>query len=386
MKPPSRRHVTELVRKERHQLLRDPRTRMIIFVAPIVQLLVFGYAVNTDIRDVATVVVDRDVTSDSRRLLDAFTATGRFQIVERAARPTEMTAALDRGDVVVGLEIPAGFAADLAAGRSPAVQVLVDGTNSNTGTVALGYANRIVQAFGAEKLGASATGAGVGGARPDGTGRPAGVDLRTRAWYNPDLASRDYNVPAVIGAVLMLMCLLLTALAVARERETGTLEQLMVTPLKPAELMLGKTLPVAVVGLIDLALVTTVAVAWFRIPFRGSIPTLLVAALVYIVAALALGLLISTVSRTQQEAFMSMFLFFLPAVILSGFLYPVYTMPALFRWISVLDPIRHFLVIVRGLFLRGEGFLELWPELLILTAMAVGILGLAVARFRRSLA
>lgn len=184
----------------------------------------------------------------------------------------------------------------------------------------------------------------------------------------------------------MLMCLLLTALAVARERETGTLEQLMVTPLTPAELMIGKTVPVAVVGLIDLVLMTTVAVAWFQVPFRGSILALLLASLVYIVAGLALGLLISTVSRTQQEAFMSMFFFFLPVVILSGFLFPVYTMPAPFRWLSVLDPLRHFLVIVRGIFLKGEGLLDLWPEYLILTGMAVGTLGLAVARFRRNLA
>ncbi|MGH7570852.1 MAG: ABC transporter permease [Gemmatimonadota bacterium] len=379
MRLPSRRHVIELVKKERRQLLRDPRTRMIVFVAPILQLLVFGYAVNTDIRNVPTVVVDRDVTADSRRLVEAFTASGRFRIVERSLRPSTIPRALDRGDAIVGLEIPAGFSADLAAGRSPKVQVLVDGTNSNTGTVALGYANRIVRRFAADALREAAAQHGRGSL-------PAGVDLRARAWYNPDLESRDYNVPAVVGAVLMLMCLLLTALAVARERETGTLEQLMVTPLTPAELMVGKTVPVAVVGLIDLALVTTVAVAWFQVPFRGSILALLLAALVYIVAGLALGLLISTVSRTQQEAFMSMFFFFLPVVILSGFLFPVYTMPAVFRWLSVLDPLRHFLVIVRGIFLKGEGLLDLWPEYLILTAMSVGTLALAVARFRRSLA
>lgn len=379
MRLPSRRHVWELVRKERRQLLRDPRTRMIVFVAPIVQLIVFGYAVNTDIRDVATVVVDHDVTPDSRRLVDAFTASGRFRVVGRGTRSAATLEGLETGAAVVALEIPAGFAADLTAGRSPAVQVLVDGTNSNTGTIALGYANRIVQRFAEEAGTALAARRGI---EP----LPAGVDLRARAWYNPDLRSRDYNVPAVIGAILMLMCLLLTSLAVAREREAGTLEQLMVTPLTPAELMLGKTLPVSVVGLIDLALVTTVAVAWFGIPFRGSLLALLVAALVYIVAGLAFGLLISTVSRTQQEAFMTMFLFFLPAIILAGFLYPVHTMPAFFRWLSLLDPVRHFLTIVRGIFLKGQGMADLWPEFLVLAGMAVGALGLAVGRFRRSLA
>lgn len=379
MRFPSRRHVTELVRKETRQLLRDPRTRMIILVAPIVQLLVFGYAVNTDVRDVATVVVDHDVSQDSRRLVAAFTASGRFRVVERSSQSAAIADALDRGDAVVGLEIPAGFAARLGSEQGTAVQVLVDGTDSNTGTVALGYAGRIVQRFAAEAL---EDAAGRLGRPPPATG----IDLRARAWYNPDLASRDYNVPAVIGAILMLMSLLLTALAVARERETGTLEQLMVTPLAPSELMLGKTLPVAVVGLVDLVLVTTVAVAWFQVPLRGPIPALFLAALLYVVAGLALGLLISTVSRTQQEAFMTMFLFFLPAIILSGFLYPVHTMPAFFRWLSLLNPVRHFLVVVRGIFLKGEGLADLWPQYLILAAMAVGTLGLAVGRFRRSLA
>jgi ABC-2 type transport system permease protein len=182
------------------------------------------------------------------------------------------------------------------------------------------------------------------------------------------------------------MCLLLTALAVAREREVGTLEQLMVTPLTPTELMLGKTIPVAVVGMIDLALVTAVAVFWFRVPFRGSVLALIVAALVYILAGLALGLLISTVSRTQQEAFLTMFLFILPAVILAGFLYPVETMPAFFRWLSLLDPVRHFLVIVRAIFLKGEGIAGLWVQYATLLAMALAALSFAVTRFRRTIA
>lgn len=374
MTRPSPRHVLEMVRKERRQLLRDPRTRLIMFVAPVIQLVMFGYAVNTDIRDTATFVVDRDASVASRRLVEAFEVTGRFEVVGRSGRSSDLARALDRGDAVVAIEIPAGFAADLAARRPARVQILVDGTESNTATLALGYATRIVQAFALE--GAS----GAGGAPP------AGIDLRTRAWYNPGLESRIYNVPAVIGIVLLLMCLLLTALAVAREREVGTLEQLMVTPLTPVELMLGKTIPVAVVGLIDLALVTTVAIFWFDVPMRGSFLALGLAAFVYILAGLGLGLLISTVSRTQQEAFMTMFLFLLPAIILAGFLYPVHTMPAFFRWLSMLDPVRHFLVIVRAIFLNGEGIPGLWPQYAILLAMAVAALAFSVIRFRRTLA
>lgn len=358
-----------MVRKETRQLLRDPRTRLVVFVAPVIQLLLFGYAVNTDLRDAATWVVDLDRTVESRRLVTAFETTGRFEVAGRSERPADLTRALDEGRAIVGLQIPPGFARDLAAGEAT-VQVLVDGTRSNSATVALGYAARVIDSFGRARMAASV---------------PPGVDLRARAWFNPALESQVYNVPAVIGVVLLLMCLLLTALAVAREREIGTLEQLMVTPLTPTELMLGKTLPVAVVGLIDLVLVTAVTVLWFDVPFRGNPLDLLAAALLYILAGLAAGLLISTISRTQQEAFMTMFMFILPAVILAGFLFPVETMPAFFRWLSLADPVRHFLVIVRAVFLKGHGVVELWPQYLTLAAMAAGALAFAVGRFRRSL-
>lgn len=371
MTRPSRRRVLEMVRKERRQLLRDPRTRLVVFVAPVIQLLLFGYAVNTDIRDTATWVVDLDRTTASRRLVSAFETSGRFRVTGYSDRPADLATALDHGRAIVGLEIPRGFARDLAAGEAR-VQVLVDGTRSNTATVAAGYAARVIESFGRSR------------AEPGAV--PAGVDLRPRAWFNPALESRVYNVPAVIGVVLLLMCLLLTALAVAREREIGTLEQLMVTPLTPAELMLGKTLPVAAIGLIDLLLVTVVAVLWFDVPLRGSPLDLLLAALLYILAGLAAGLLISTLSRTQQEAFMTMFLFILPAVILAGFLFPVETMPAFFRGLSLADPVRHFLVIVRGVFLKGHGVVELWPQYVVLAAMAAGALAFAVERFRRSVA
>ena len=379
MTRPSRRHVVEMVRKERRQLFRDPRTRLVMFVAPVIQLVMFGYAVNTDIRDTTMFVVDRDRTPVSRQLVEAFETTGRFRVDGWSTESTDLGRVLDRGTAVVGIEIPAGFAADLATARPARVQILVDGTQSNTATVALGYAGRIVQAFALDRAESDGIPAGGGSASP-------GIDLRARAWYNPGLQSRMYNVPAVIGVVVLLMCLLLTALAVAREREVGTLEQLMVTPLTPTELMLGKTIPVAVVGMIDLALVTGVAVFWFGVPFRGSVVALILAALLYILAGLALGLLISTVSRTQQEAFLTMFLFILPAVILAGFLYPVETMPAFFRWLSLLDPVRHFLVVVRAIFLKGEGIAGLWAQYATLLAMAVAALSFSVARFRRTIA
>lgn len=366
----NRGRVVEMLRKELRQMFRDPRMKPIVFVSPIIQLLLFGYAVNTDIADTRTIVVDSDRTAESRELIDAFRSTGYFAIVRTSDNPDAMVRALDTGDAVVGIQIPVGYARQIATSDGTSVQVVVDGTNSNTGTVAQGYATQIVQAFAA--------------ARRAGAAPP--IDLRTRAWYNPQLESRVYNVPGVIGVLILLMCLLLTALAVVREREIGTLDQLMVTPLRPAELMLGKTIPVAMVGLIDLALVSAVAILWFDIPFRGSPLTLVPAALIYIVAGLSAGLVISSISKTQQEAFMTMFLFLLPAIILSGFFYPISSMPRVFQWITVLNPVRHFLEIVRSIFLKGTGFPELWPQYLILLAMAMGGLWFAIVRFKRSLA
>ncbi|MGH7468275.1 MAG: ABC transporter permease [Longimicrobiales bacterium] len=370
----SAQRILALLRKELRQIFRDPKTKRIVFASPIIQLLLFGYAVNTDVHNVSTFVVDHDRTAESRALVDAVTAGGYFRIVGQSDRPADLGTALDRGQAVIGVQIPQGFARDLAAGRGAHVQVLVDGTNSNTGTVAQGYASRIVQEFGLRY------------AEARGRALPGGVDLRTRAWYNPDLQSRTYNVPAVIGALLLLMSLLLTAMAVVRERELGTLEQLLVSPLTPTELILGKTIPVAFIAFVDLLLICTVAILWFDIPLRGSVPALLLASSVYILAALGLGLFISTISRTQQEAFMGMFLLFLPAIVLSGFMYPVRTMPQLFQWITLANPVRHFLEIVRGIFLKGHGLGDIWPQLLVLTAMAAAVLFAATRRFRRTIA
>jgi ABC-2 type transport system permease protein len=365
-----------MVAKELRQLFRDPRTKRVIFVSPILQLILFGYAVNTDVRNVATAVLDHDQTVESRALVSALTASGYFRVALRPDRPADLGRALDRGDAVVGLEIPVGYARDLAAGRSPRVQLVVDGSNSNTATVAQGYASRIVQAHAAERMAAAAgtTGAFV---------RP--IDLRARAWFNPALESRTYNVPAVIGVIVLLMCLLLTAMAVVREREVGTLEQLLVSPLGSGELMIGKTLPVAAIALVQLSTVTAVALLWFDIPLRGSIGALLLAAFLFILAGLSFGLLISTISSTQQEAFLAMFLFLLPAIILSGFLYPIDTMPPVFQVLTLANPLRHFLEIVRGIFLKGAGIGALWVQFTVLAGMAAGGLWLATRRFRASL-
>lgn len=365
--------VRALVRKELRQLFRDPKTKRVIFVSPIIQLVLFGYAVNTDVRGVPTQVVDHDRSAMSRELVEAFTASGYFRVAGTSDDPRSLGRALDRGDAVVGLHIPPGFAADTRAGRTGTVQILVDGSNSNTATVAQGYANRIVQRFALEQ------------ARARGAFPPGGVDLRARAWFNPSLASQVYNVPAVCGVIVLLMSLLLTAMGVVREREMGTLDQLLVSPLHAGELMLGKTIPVAAIAFLQLALVVAVALLWFGIPLRGSVILLLGASVLFVLAGLSVGLFISTISRTQQEAFLTMFLFVLPAIILSGFLYPVETMPPVFQTLTLANPLRHFLEIVRGIFLKGAGATDLIAQLGWLGAMAAGGLWVATARFRRML-
>ena len=365
--------LRRLVTKELRQLFRDPKTKRVIFGAPVLQLILFGYAVNTDVHDVATALVDQDNTAESRALVESLTASGYFRIVLSSNRPADLGRALDRGQARVALQIPAGYSTDLHAGRGPAVQLLVDGTNSNTATVAQGYAAKIIQQRGARV------------ALESGLSLPQAVDLRSRAWFNADLSSQVYNVPAVIGVIVLLMSLLLTALSVVREREVGTLEQLLVSPLSATELMLGKTLPVAGIAMMQLGIVTAVALLWFQVPLRGSVLTLIFAAALFILAGLSLGLFISTISATQQEAFLSMFLFLLPAIVLSGFLYPIDTMPEIFQALTLANPLRHFLEIVRGIFLRAAGLRELWVQFTVLAGMAGAGLSVAVWRFKASL-
>jgi ABC-2 type transport system permease protein len=361
-----------MIRKEFKQLVRDPKSRPIIFVAPIAQLLLLGYAATSDVKDIRTMVVDHDRSADSRALVDAYTTTGYFVISAYADRTEQVAAALDRGDAVVGLVIPPGFSRDMHSGHGAIVQAVIDGSDASVANVAQGYVSRIASGFGAKAVGQ--------------VRQPAGVELRSRAWFNPSLESRLFNIPAVMGVLLMMTSLLLTALGVVREREMGTLDQLLVSPLKPAEFMIGKTVPVLCVGLFHLAVCTSLALFWFGVPLRGTVWALVLAALLFLLAGLALGLLMSTLSRTQQEAFMLLILFFLPAVILSGFLSPVESMPKAFQVVALVNPIRHFMDILRGVFLKGVGVTELWRQYLALALMAAASLALATRRYRTSIA
>ena len=360
--------LSGLVRKELTEVFRDPRLVRMVLVAPVVQLVVFGYAVSTDVRRTSTFVVDQDHTQVSRDLTETFFASGYFRHVGTSDQPRDLVEAIDHGRALVGLEIPRGFAKDIARDAAN-VQIVFDGTSSNTATIAMGYAQRIVQAWARQR-------SGVAFAPP--------VELRERAWFNPALRSRDYNVPAVLGNVLLILSLILTSLAVVREREVGTLEQLMVSPLTPGELIVGKTVPFAIICLADLVLIAAVALLWFQVPFRGSFLLLLLAGVLYLVSTLGLGLLISTFSNTQQEAVLTSFLFIMPLMLLSGLMFPVASMPIGFQWLTMANPVRHFLEILRAVFLKGAGLESLWRQFLGLTLIGVSVLVLATRRFHKT--
>lgn len=360
--------IYHMLVKEFIQVLRDPRMKFLVFVTPVVQLIIFGFAVTTDVQDIKTVVLDQDRSVESRALIERFTSSGYFKVVALAERPAELQEFIDRGKAVMGVQINRGFADDLASGRRAAVQILIDGTDSNTGTVAMDYGQRVVTDY----------------ARRYGPLRAAPpVDLRMRAWYNPDLKSRYYNVPGVIAVVLLLTSLLLTSMAVVREREIGTMEQLMVTPIRPGELILGKTLPFVVISYIDLVLVMLVGIFGFDVPMQGNPVLLLAGAGLYMMSTLGVGLFISTISQTQQQALMSAFFFYLPAVLLSGFMFPIENMPEPAQWITYLNPLRYFLVIIRDVFLKGSGIALLWPQFLALALLGVSLLTFSALRFQK---
>ena len=378
--------VGMIMRKELIQALREPRMRVLLFIPPMVQLLVFGYAVNLDVDRAQIAWMDMDRTPESRDLLARFQGSGRFAVVMTPENEAEAAEALDRGAAQAVIRVLPEFARDLKRGRPTEVQVLVDGTNSNTASLISSYAGEVIADF----SGAAAQAqqgmrvmALSPGAPPNM--RFAEVAARTRVWFNPDLYSRNYFVPGVIANIILIVTVMLTALAIVREKEIGTMEQLMVTPVRPIEIMLGKTLPFALVGIVDVALITGVALLVFHIPFRGSPLLLFACAVLYLMTTLGAGLLLSTVSHTQQQAMMGNFFFTTPAFMLSGFAFPIRNMPAAVQYLTYLNPLRYFIEIVRGIFLKGTGIAVLWPQMAALAAYGVAMIAISTSRFRKKL-
>ncbi len=370
--------IRQVMVKEFLQVFRDPRMRFVLFVPPVIQLVVFGYAANFDVKHIRMAVFDDDRTSESRELVSRFEASPYFDVRRRAASAAEIREWIDREDVVAALWIEHGFARDIDRHRPAAVQIVVDGTDSNTAQILLGYANAVFGAYGEGLLAARIAGTPLAGRLPT-------VELEHRAWFNTNLESRNYFVPGVIASLLMLVTTLLTAMAIVREREIGTLEQLMVSPLKPAELILGKIIPFAAIGMADVPLIAGIGVFWFDVPMVGNPLILLFGALLFLLSALGIGLLISTLSQTQQQAMMLSFFVFIPALILSGFTFPIPNMPRLFQYLTYINPLRYFLVVIRGVFLRGAGLSLLWPQLAAMALLGVATMGISSMRFKKRL-
>jgi ABC-2 type transport system permease protein len=377
-----------MIRKEFLQTLRDVRMRAMLFAPPLIQLLIFGFAVNLDVDSARIAWMDQDRTPQSRELLSQFQGSGRFTIVATPSGESEMQNLLDRGKVDGVIRVLPGFARDLERGRSTSVQVLLDGTNSNTASIVSAYAGQAIQRYANEAMSDRQRARMVASTMSQaGAVRPAipQVETRTRVWFNPDLRSRNYFVPGVVVNIMMLVTLSLTAMAIVREKEIGTMEQLMVTPIRPIELILGKTLPFVAIGFWDMILVVTASLLIFRVPFAGSFGLLCLAAFLFILTTLGAGLFISTISKTQQQANMSTFLIFQPFIMLSGFTFPIRNMPEAVQWFTYLNPMRYFMEIVRGIFLKGSGFDTLWPNLLGLALLGVAVLWMSVRRFHKHL-
>ena len=371
--------IREMLIKEFIQVFRDPRMRAVVLIMPCIEVLVIGYAVNMDIHNIRAGIYDLDNTPASRELLSRFSGSGYFDIVSRIDNDREMEDAILRSRIQIVFRVNSGFGGDLESGRTAQLQVICDGTDSNTAGIALSYVNSITSDYSRGLLQRRLD------QGPPLVQLPVRLDFRTRAWFNENLDSRNYFVPGVIVIVVSLVSLLLTSMAVVREKEIGTIEQIMVTPITPVEFILGKTLPFVLIAFVDVTLILFIGTLWFQVPLRGSIVLLYFSTGLYLLTMLGAGLLISTISETQQQALMSTFLFFFPAMLLSGFSFPIANMPLPIQWLTYLNPVAYFLVVVRTIFLKGVGLAYLWPQLLALAAMGVVTFFLAVRRFHKTL-
>jgi ABC-2 type transport system permease protein len=366
------RRVLFLIRKELIELKGDPNLLRVVIVAPIIQLTILGYAATTDVKNVPMVVVDADRSAASRALVREFDASRYFSIVDIVSSVNEMTPFLESNRAWMALSIPGGYGRDIGSGTPATVQIVADGSDASSTNVALGYATTLVAGHAQELLAAKL---------PPGAAGGGGIDARVRIWFNPQLLSKDFMIPGVLALLLLVMTGVLASMGIVREKELGTLEQLNVTPLRRWELVVGKLLPYGLVGMVDVFLVVAVAIFWFEVPLRGSLALLVAMSAIYLLSTLGIGLFVSTISNNQQQAMMTAVFFFVaPMMYLSGFVFPIENMPAVIQPITYLIPLRYYLVIVRGIFLKGVGLEALWPQALALFGWGVGILVLATLR------
>jgi ABC-2 type transport system permease protein len=372
------RRIVYMMWKEVLELRQDPRIFSIIFIAPILQLTILGYAATTDVRNVPIVIVDADRSVASQALISRFSAVSTFTIVDIVSSIDEVDPYLESGRAWMALAVPPRYGADLATGRPASLQIVADGSDASSTNIAMGYASNLIAGYTEDLLAARRRGTG-----PEASAAAAqgGLDPRVRVWFNPTIESRYFMLPGIFALLLLVVTANLSSMAIVREREIGTLEQLNVTPLGRVQLIVGKLLPYGAIGMIDAMIVLVVIIFWFQVPLRGSFWLLLAMSCVYLLTTLGLGLFISTIAHTQQQAMMtSTFFFMTPMLYLSGFIFPIENMPAWIQPLTYLIPLRYFVIILRGIFLKGVGIETLWPQVLALFAWGVTILALAVLR------
>jgi len=364
--------------KEFLQMFRDPRMRVLIFGAPVLQMLVFGIAVTTDVTDIRTAVLDSDRSVASRELIDKFTSSGYFKVVEYIDSDGEIENTLVRGHARVVLHVPHGFERKILAGETAQLQVIADGTDSNTTAIVMGYAGRIVGDYSREKLLDKISRLSVGFT-------PSTVDIETRAWFNPNMESRFFYIPGLIALILVLFTMVLTSIAIVREKEIGTIEQIMVTPISRTEFILGKTVPFAIVGYFTMTLMLVVGMLVFGIRVQGSWLLLYGLTGIYLISNLGLGLTISASASTQQQALLTAFFFLVPAILLSGFLIPVHNMPEIIQYATYINPMRWYMDILRSVVIKGVGASDIRQAIIGLSILAIGFTILASVRFRKTM-
>ena len=370
--------IRQMLIKEFLQMLRDPRMRVVIFGVPVIQMTVMAFALTTDVMNIRTAVLDMDKTPVSRELVSEFTAGSYFRITHAVDSERDLTELLDRGKVRAILQIPAGFSRDLLTNQTARFQLITDGTDSNSTAIALGYAGMIVNGFNDRKQAERQARKGIS---------PPLVQVETvsRAWFNANQESSLYYVPSLIAVMLFIFSLILTSISIVREKEIGTIEQVMVTPIRSLEFILGKTIPYMLTGYISMTLMLCVAYLVFGVHVRGSLPLLYLLSGIYLFGNMGLALIISGSAATQQQALLTSFLVLMPSVMLSGFMFPINNMPDLVRYATILNPMRWYLEILRGIVMKDVGLAALWPSIAAQSALSLGFLGLAAARFKKTL-
>ncbi|MFH1197688.1 MAG: ABC transporter permease [bacterium] len=374
------KNIIHIIRKEFQQFRRDPKMFGIILIAPVIQLIFLGYAVNMDVENVKTVVLDYDRSSTSREFLEEFASSKYFEIVEYVDNYKNLQAMIEDGEALVGLVLPADFEYNINRNETAEMQAIFDGSDGNKGAIAAGYLVGVTGTY-SKKIAAK-----LSDTRGAKVNFNPTIQAEVRAWYNPLLKTRNFMIPGIFGLLLSIITLILTSLAIVKEKEIGTLEQIIVTPIKPGELIMGKLIPFAILSFVVILIVLTVMILIFNLPVRGSMALLFFSSFLYILSTLGFGILVSTISKTQQQAMMiAIFVILMPMVFLSGFTFPIENMPQVIQWTTYLIPLKYFMIAIRGIILKGIGLNELWDELLVMFGMGVLVLGLSSLRFQKRL-